>query len=68
MRGSSGGSLWWDSTEFLCVSVTDTGIGVTDDKKGLLFKAFSQVQAIQSNGERDREIERDGKERAFQAA
>lgn len=40
----------WDDAEFLCFSVSDTGIGVADNKKGLLFKAFSQVQARQSNG------------------
>ncbi|CAM9173372.1 unnamed protein product [Choristocarpus tenellus] len=38
------------STIFLCFSVSDTGIGVPDEMKELLFKPFSQVQAMQSNG------------------
>ena len=51
-RESSTRNVGWDGREFLCVSVSDTGIGVTNDKKSLLFKPFTQVQGMQS-GERE---------------
>lgn len=36
---------------YLCFSVADTGIGVADSVKSKLFRAFSQGQAMQNQGE-----------------
>lgn len=34
-----------DSTPYLCLEVTDTGIGIPKDKQGLLFRPFQQIDS-----------------------
>lgn len=42
---------WQESRNMLlCFGVSDTGIGVADEMKPRLFKAFTQLQSMQSNG------------------
>lgn len=54
----SGQPTDWDAKKFLSFNVRDTGVGVTHENKAQLFKAFTQVQSMQSHGKR-----RDGRER-----
>ena len=43
-----------DKKDMLLFCVKDTGIGVTDELKPRLFKAFTQLQSMQSVGNRHR--------------
>ena len=40
-----------ENIESICFTVTDSGVGIPDDRKDLLFKHFSQIEAAPAPSE-----------------